>query len=238
MALIGRLSCLVTYPVKSMAGQSIMQGELLANGLADDRLYAFESDGAPPGMLRLTGGERRAMLRYHAQLNEAGAVQVSSPEGLVFEVESQSLLSHFLENIPGATKIFLTHALDPQTDVRPLSLISMQTIRRLSEALHLKASLDPRRFRANLYLDLDEGAFAEDGIVGRAVQIGRSATIRIRDRDPRCRFITYDPGEPLLHEPLFTLMKVLDRCHEGRAGVYASIIEPGTVAVGDQILLL
>jgi hypothetical protein len=60
--------------------------------------------------------------------------------------------------------------------------------------------------------------------VGRIVRIGSQATVHIRERDPRCRSITYDPVEPFIHEPLFTLMKVLDRRHQGRAGVYVPFL--------------
>ena len=63
------------------------------------------------------------------------------------------------------------------------------------------------------------------------------AVLAIRERTPRCRFVTYDPEAPDT-EPLFGLMKLLDRQHEGRAGVYASVVVPGLVAVGDAIQLL
>jgi hypothetical protein len=94
--------------------------------------------------------------------------------------------------------------------------------------------IDPRRFRANLYLDFPDTPFGEDSLVGRTIRIGSTATICIQERDPRCRFITYDPAEPLL-DPLFPLMKLLDRSHQGRAGVYATIQTPGPIQAGDAI---
>ena len=151
-------------------------------------------------------------------------------------VESDELL-RLLQRRAGAGSIVrLTRAETPQTDVRPLSLLSVQTVARLGE--ELGQELDARRFRANLLLDLPGGAFAEDELVGRTVLVGRSAVLAVRERDPRCRFVTYDPDAPDTAEPLFGLMKLLDRRHEGRAGVYASVLMPGVVEVGDELSVL
>ena len=220
------------YPVKSMAGEVMERCDLTDGGVLGDRLYAFESSGAPSGMLRLTSRERREMLRYQPIVYPDGRVEVRVPTGGQFLVDSPDMLAYLTAHLPDANKITLTHASIPQTDVRPLSLISMQTVRQIS--MEAGQEIDPRRFRANLYLDFPGGAFGEDSLVGRTIRIGQTATICIRERDPRCRFITYDPAEPLL-APLFPLMKLLDRSHQGRAGVYATVQNPGPIQVGDAV---
>jgi uncharacterized protein len=220
------------YPVKSMAGEGVERSELTEFGLSGDRLYAFESSGAPPGMLRLTHRERREMLRYQPALRPDGRVAVRVPTGELFLVDSPAMLAYLTAHLPDANKITLTRASTPQTDVRPLSLISVQTIRQLS--IEMGQEIDPCRFRANLYIDFPDTPFGEDNLVGRTVRTGSTATICIRERDPRCRFITYDPGDPGL-DPLFSLMKFLDRSHQGRAGVYATIQNPGPIQAGDAI---
>jgi hypothetical protein len=60
----------------------------------------------------------------------------------------------------------------------------------------------------------------------------------IRERVPRCRFITYDPESPDSADPLFSLMKFLDRYHQGRAGVYASVVVAGPIRAGDPVMRL
>jgi uncharacterized protein len=216
-----------------MAGEVLRYSLLTESGLAGDRLYAFESSGAPPGMLRLTSRERREMLRYEPVLLPDGAVDVRTPAGQFFRVDSQALLVYLQSHIPDAGSLSLTHAATPQTDVRPLSLISLQTVQQLSR--ELGEPLDARRFRANLHLDLPAGPFSEDTLVGRTIRIGSTATIKILERDPRCRLITYDPEAPHSSAPLFSIMKLLDRHHQGRAGVYASIVVSGPVQIGDPI---
>jgi uncharacterized protein len=219
-----------------MAGEAVERSYLTESGLYGDRLYAFESSGAPAGMLRLTGRERREMLRYQPLLRSDGRVEVRVPTGEQFLVDSPAILAYLATHTSEGSQFILTQAPTPQTDVRPLSLISVQTVHQLST--ELGQVLDPRRFRANLYLDLPGGPFVEDSFVGRTLRIGSTATILIRERDPRCRFITYDPEAPLVAAPLFSLMKLLDRHHEGRAGIYASVHIPGPIQAGDLVRLV
>jgi hypothetical protein len=194
-----------------MAGEEASFSFLTEAGLDRDRLYAFESSGAPPGMMRLTGRERREMLRYQPSLLPEGGIEIRTPTGEVYPIVSSDLLIYLQCHIPNASSLCLTHATTPQTDVRPLSLISLQTVNELSAKLG--ESLDPHRFRANLYLDLPAGPFTEDTLVGQTIQIGAVATIKILERDPRCRLITYDPEDPHRSEPLFSIMQLLDRCY-------------------------
>ena len=60
---IASIQSIHRYVVKSMAGEVVERCYLTESGLYGDRLYGFESSGAPAGMLRLTGRERREMLR-------------------------------------------------------------------------------------------------------------------------------------------------------------------------------
>lgn len=163
MASIGRIAAIVRYPVKSMAGETLRQARLTLDGLEEDRLYAFESSGAPAGMLRVTGQERRDLLRYGARVRADGEVEVRAPSGQRLPVESADLLEQLSRTAAGSV-FSLTRADTPQTDVRPLSLISMQTVERLAE--ELGQQLQERRFRANLLLDLSGGAFLENALVG------------------------------------------------------------------------
>jgi uncharacterized protein YcbX len=233
---VGKVASIHRYPVKSMAGEVVERSWLTESGLHGDRLYAFESSGAPAGMLRLTGRERREMLRYQPVFRSDGRVEVRVPTGEQVLVDSTEMLANLTTHISEGSQFMLTKASTPQTDVRPLSLISMQTIRQLSA--ELGKEIDPRRFRANLYLDVRGEPFSEDSLVGRRLRIGSMATILIGERDPRCRFITYDPEAPMAADPLFDLMKLLDRDHQCRAGVYATVDQPGPIQAGDAICIV
>jgi hypothetical protein len=71
------------------------------------------------------------------------------------------------------------------TDCRPISMISIQTVHQLRKELGI--DLDKRRFRANLYVELESGrGFGEDEFVGRTLRIGgRTAIPTPHSRIPR-----------------------------------------------------
>jgi uncharacterized protein YcbX len=233
---VGNVALLVRYPVKSMAGELLREILLTDFGLEGDRMYAFRSTNAPAGMRYLAGRERREMLRYKPKTHENGEVSVTVPGGESYPVDSPLLPEDFRHHISGQSDFRLIRSSTPQTDVRPLSLISLKTIRQLSTELGFP--LDHRRFRANIVLDLTSEAFAEDRLEGSMIQLGSKVKLRILERDPRCRLITYDPDSPHTQEPLFAIMKLLDKKHEGRAGVYAKVETPGLVRSSDTVSLL
>jgi uncharacterized protein YcbX len=174
------------------------------------------------------------MLQYRAALSTSGDVEVLTPSGESYRVDSPEILSQLQWKNDQESRLKLTLAEAPQTDVRPLSLLSAQTVQALSSEFGME--LNVQRFRANLLLDLHDAAFAEEHLVGRTIAIGAESRILIRERIPRCRFITYAPEAPLEEEPLFSLMRLLDRKHQGRVGIYASVLAPGWIHRGDDLV--
>lgn len=187
-------------------------------------------------MLRLSGKERRTMLAYRASLADGHAVSVATPTGETYAVDSPQLIEYFQTHISPATHFQLIRSEVPQTDVRPLTLLSRQTIAQISS--EVGRSIHERSFRANLILDLTASPFAEDEWIGKRLCIGESAIVQIIDRIPRCRVVTHDPINPEFEEPLFGIMKILDRFHQGRAGVYAKIVQPGIVFLNDDLRIV
>ena len=116
------------------------------------------------------------------------------------------------------------------TDVRPVLLMGTGSVPQLESELGM--AVDGRRFRANVVLGLERG-FAEDALVGRDLRIGAEARLRITERCPRCRMVTLDL-DTACAEPL--LMKHLDRHHDGRVGVYATVLRPGRMQAGDEVM--
>lgn len=119
-------------------------------------------------------------------------------------------------------------------DCRPVSLISLQTVRQLEAELGIP--IDKRRFRANIYLDLESDyGFGEDKLVGRKLRIGSSAVIMVLERDPRCKMISLDPdtGE---HNP--EVLRRVAQAHDAFAGVYCAVLVQGILREGDSIELL
>jgi uncharacterized protein YcbX len=96
-------------------------------------------------------------------------------------------------------------------------------------------ALDKRRFRENLYLDLDAAeSFAEDAFVGRRLRIGAKLTLHILEPDIRCRMIGIDP-DTLEENP--EILRYVAKNHDNTAGVYAAVLVPGLVRAGDEVLV-
>ena len=118
-------------------------------------------------------------------------------------------------------------------DVAPISVISRQTITRIAEESETKPDL--LRFRPNLLVDLESGeAFDELNWVGRILRVGDTAQIAITEVDERCMMITLDPGSA---EASPAVLRCVAQQHKQCAGVYATVLTPGEVRVGDMVSL-
>jgi uncharacterized protein YcbX len=127
-------------------------------------------------------------------------------------------------------------------DSEPVTLVSNQSVSQLGERLGLPA-LDPRRFRANLYLDLDH-PHQEDEWIGSRVAVG-ALELEILGPVPRCAVVTRDP---LTGDRDADVLREIRRyrgivpTHDGEKGlpfaVYARVVTGGRVTVGDELRTL
>ena len=262
MELIGTVESLWRYPVKSMRGEELQEAFIGFSGVYGDRLYAFRNSEAPKGFPYLTGRELETLLLYQprfrnpelmtrpANLAEAEAIapgltpvypdsadlalDVNTPLGDRLAIGDPKLIDLLRAEIREAHELTLVRSDRAMTDCRPVSLFSIQTARQLGEELGTR--LDKRRFRANIYLDLQSGkGFDEDTLVGRTLRLGPKATIAVMERDPRCKMITLDPDTG---QQNVEVMKQLARAHETKAGVYGAVLVEGTIRPNDEIFLM
>jgi uncharacterized protein YcbX len=262
MQVLGHVESLWRYPVKSMRGEELQEAFVGFAGIYGDRLYAFRSSAAPSGFPYLTGREQQRMLLYRPSyrhrekmgqppnLAEAEAlapgltpvyaesaertVDVETPAGKVLAIDDPSLVTDLREGLRERHELTLLQSDRAMTDCRPISLFSTQTARQLSQ--EIGAELDKRRFRANIYVQLESGdGFDEDKFVGRTLRIGGRTSIAVIDRDPRCKMITLDPDTAQANPEV---MRRVSQSHEGKAGVYAAVLVEGTIRRGDEIVVL
>jgi uncharacterized protein YcbX len=262
MELIGTVESLWRYPVKGMRGEALKEAFVGFPGVYGDRLYAFRNSVAPKGFPYLTSRELETMLLYQpryrnpermtkpANLAEAEAIapgltpvyadsmdvalDVDTPSGDRLAIGDPKLIDLLRAEIGEENELTLLRSDRAMTDCRPVSLFSIHTVRQLGE--ELGTSLDKRRFRANIYLNLKSGkGFDEDLFVGRRLRVGAKTTIAVMDRDPRCKMITLDPDTG---EQNAKIMKQLASAHETKAGVYGAVLIEGTIRPGDEISLM
>ena len=230
------------------------------SGVYGDRLFAFSSSASRKGFPFLTAREQSEMLRYRPRfrqpdkaarpINQSEAeklppgatplyadpsdlmLDVETPAGDTLAIDDSALIDALRPGNRRKTSAHVTSFGRALTDCRPLSIFGVQSARKLGE--ETGTTVDKRRFRANIYLDLAEG-FAEDEFV-RPLYSHRTESHRlILERDPRCMMITLDPdtGEK---EP--ALLKKVAQAHGGMAGVYGAVLVEGMVRKGDSVELV
>jgi uncharacterized protein YcbX len=120
-------------------------------------------------------------------------------------------------------------------DAHPMSLLSRESLQELADRSGLDRPPDPRRFRNTLLID-GVPPHGEDGWVGRDIRAGE-AVLRVVERDARCSLTTKNPDTGA--RDLDTLRMIgayrppVDR--EICFGVYADVVQPGVVSVGDSV---
>ena len=230
---VGRVVGLWRYPVKSMAAQSLSGVEVSWHGLVGDRRWAFVRDGqGSSGFPWLTIRDRHDMASFlpsfeHPDRPDRSDTRVRTPTGATYDVTDPALAAALWPD--GARVIRHNGGL---FDTFPISLISTQSIRWLSEATG--SALSAQRFRPNLLIEaIEDRPFVEESWVGRELQIGQ-LRMRIDKRDGRCQVITVDP-ETGTRDP--AILRTVVGQRSGCLGVYGSTVVPGAVAISDIVIL-
>jgi hypothetical protein len=117
-------------------------------------------------------------------------------------------------------------------DVLPLHLLTTATIAELGRK-NASSSFHPRRFRPNLLIEPDDGrpGFTELDWCGRTITIG-GAVVKVHYPTMRCVMTTLPQGD-LAKDP--QVLRTIVRDANQNVGVYADVVTPGRVAVGDRV---
>lgn len=225
--IVGRVAALFRYPVKSMAAELLDSAEASWTGLEGDRRWAFVRSGqARNGFPWFTLRQNPDLYSYRPVFGKP--VVVHTPEGREFEVDDPALAGQIAVREP-----VFAQMLDRGTfDSAPLSLISAQTA--ASVGAHVGTVVDPLRFRPNIVVETHSGtAFAEDAWVGRTVCVG-PVRVHVERRDKRCVVINIDP-ETGARDP--AVLRGVAQLNDVTCGVYASVLTPGRIHVGDPVEL-
>jgi uncharacterized protein YcbX len=125
-------------------------------------------------------------------------------------------------------------------DVRPVTLMSLESVAELARQGGHQGDLSPARFRMTLEIEGVSAPHEEDSWRARRVRVG-SATLLIEDPVPRCVVTTLDTVTARRDFPTLKVIKDyrgVSPDGELDFGVYAEVVEPGTVRVGDELELL
>jgi hypothetical protein len=118
----------------------------------------------------------------------------------------------------------------------PASLVSEASLDELERSADLPGPLDDRRFRMLVTVGGSE-AFEEDRWVGADVRVGDSV-VRVVVPTARCATTTRDPSTGERDWDALRALKDLRGVSPQQTvdlGVYATVVKPGRIAVGDEV---
>lgn len=240
MTQVGRVCEIVRYPIKSMAGIAIQSAFLGWHGLDGDRRFAFRRAADESGFPFLTASRLPELILYHPVGLEEGSnepvpTHVRTPSGSQLGLRSRELLTELSERWGGDLELlrFKNGVFDEGT----VSVICLATIARIGQEAGV--ALDRRRFRANIVVATDsDQAFVEDTWVGQTLAFGDTDSgpaVNVTLPDERCMMINLDPDTAKQDA---RVMKAVVRLHDNTAGIYATVVRPGAVRVGDVVRLV
>lgn len=281
--MLGTVTTLRRYPVKSMLGEDLQAGEVSRAGLAGDRRLAVVSRRT--GKIASAKYPRlwRDMLTLSAEAMPAeamgdgheAAALITLPDGETVRSTDESIddiLSGLLgEPVtltatppPGAsldravpeavlrdgiaapvpaTLIEIGAAAPPGTfvDFAPLHLITTATLDRIAE-LSPDGHADLERYRPNIVIGTGGSGFTENDWLGRELRVGGDLVLRVIARTPRCAIPTLAHGRlPRDAEALRAVARgnrvspLPGVDPEPCAGVYAEVLKPGRIGMGDPV---
>lgn len=232
--LLGQIAALARFPVKSMSGEALEEAALGWNGIVGDRQWAFVKADAHSRFPWFTGRDHPALVPYRAHYPQGADPKlvtplVQAPDGWTGSIDDPVLAAR-LERESG--KAFRLMQIGRGAfDAMPVSLVSNAGHAEV-EASH-GAGIDPRRFRINITVDTDMPMRVW---AGRRLTIGSDDGPQLAVTEPiqRCVMITIDPDMGT-RDPW--LMRTVAQQFGNTYGVYANVVRPGTLRLGDPVRL-
>jgi len=128
-------------------------------------------------------------------------------------------------------------------DFAPLHLMSTSTLTRIAE-LSPRGAVELHRYRPNLVIQTAAAGFTENDWVGRELRVGSDLAVRVLARTPRCAIPTLEHGglprdvDALRVPAAHNRISPFDGLGpQPCAGVYAQVLRPGRIRVGDVVRL-
>ena len=247
---LGRVAHLVRHPVKS-AGYELVETAALVPGAAFpfDRVWAVAHAAArltdPPGwaeklqFLRGWGSAELMAIRCRS-VPEAGEITLGHPRRPTesFRPDDPADAARLIDwlrplwpaNRPEPARVIRVpgQALTDQ-DQPLISINSTASLADLSERMGQALSI--HRFRGNIWVE-GWAAWAELGLVGQEIGIG-TARLRVEEPIGRCRATGANPETGM--QDADTLAALEAGYGHTDFGVFARVIEGGTICSGDEV---
>ncbi len=207
---LGRLSAIWRYPIKSLAGESLSEGIVLADGIEGDRERALIVRDGHARLGKTYRGKENDRLHTIAEPDDA--VARATDRGVTVELARDEDERFF--------------------DDAPISIVIDRWLDGLNG--NVGYAVDYRRFRPNFFVRSDDPVPEEEALSGLQLQLG-DVMLRARYPIERCVVPTYDL-EGGAADP--QVLRYLARERSSWMGIYCDVLRAGVVRTGDLLELV
>jgi uncharacterized protein YcbX len=227
---IGLVADLWRYPVKSFGGERIRTVFVGPYGFQGDRHFATIT---PDGSV-VTARRKTAILGFRARFPDPTQIEqarITAPNGQELAIDDPELGALLTTELGHEAQVARSGA--GLFDAAPIHIVTDTSLREVDG--WVGHELDVARFRPNIVIELepDLPAFVEADWVGRHLKIG-ALIINIVSPTERCVVTTIDP-DTLDRDR--AVLAHLAAHRDNLFGIYAQVISPGWLRVGDPITL-
>jgi len=206
---------------------------------SDDRMPPVRIT-LPDGAV-VESGEPDAVAKLFAAFGPQVSLVTSAPAGLMLEFSAGTLGGKHAET----TAIPVAGEAAPGTlfDYASVHVVTTATLARL-QAAYPDGQFTLQRFRPNIVVDCPgETGFVENSWTGRTLTIGSELVLRVSIPCPRCVMTTLPHADLPLDPRILRTIAEQNRLDLGDfgnlpcVGVYADIVQPGSLRCGDRVQL-
>lgn len=229
---LGTVAELWRYPVKSMAGEQVESVDVEPRGVVGDRVWAVRDLDGKLGSGKSSRRFRKmvglALLRASY---DGKAALVSFPDGRSFR-PGDPALDQAVSSIVGRPVTVAREGVVSHFDDAPLHLLTTASLAWVGEAHG--STVDVRRARPNLLLDVSGEGLVEESWVGQRFRIGETCLVEVIEPTPRC--VMLDQAQAGLEQD--SLLATVTRTNDMFLGVQALVVNPGRIRRGDPVVAL
>lgn len=251
---MNELKHIYRYPVKGLGPESLAETDVAVGGaIAKDRQYAVAPGSTPANQntgewlaknffLTLARNPKLAQLEttFDGDTDTLtifrGGKQVT--KGRLSDPIGRTMLEDFFaafmgDEARGRPKIFKANQDNAHSDQsKPvISLINLKSIRDIERIT--SCELDPLRFRGNLYFESSD-PWLESTWIGKTVTVG---DVRLNVTEPIGRCVATHVNPASAERDVNVLKALQSGFRHTNCGVFAEVVQAGTIHVGDAITL-
>jgi len=251
------------YPIKSMMGETLRSTTVTDKGIHGDRASALVDIETGKIVSAKNPKMWPNIFSFYSRYNDienSNTVHITLPDGTIVSSNDDnvdSLLSSalgkkvkFITQVPNTPQLeeywpdidhldnrdIVTDEDMPKGTFYDLAIIHLLTTSTLDELsrLYPEGRFETRRFRPNIVVNTEEKGFVENAWLGKTIAIGNDVKLKITDHCPRCVMTTLEQGD--LPKDT-TVLKTAVKHNNAHVGVYAEVIQGGTIKCDDEVTI-